>query len=396
MLSRAEDNSVATDTAIERVLVDHRSQQSGPTVVAVAGVHGNEPSGIAAVRRVSAWLASKDMPRRGRFVALSGNRSALKIGQRFVDSDFNRVWSSQHVAQSRAGGDTTEHREQAELLAALEQVFAEATGPVHLLDLHTSSAPGQPFVCIGDTLRNREFAGTFAVPVILGLEEQVDGSLLEYVNDLGHVTVGVEAGQHDDSASIEHHTAALLLGLLGAGCLEEMDLPRRAELRAQLADASAGLPPIMEVRYRHAIRPDACFVMQPGFDNFQRVDEGTLLADDVNGEIPALATGRVLLPLYQGLGNDGFFLVRRVAPFWLRLSGWLRRLQLDRIVHWLPGVRRARQRARTLVVEPRIARWLTVELFHLLGYRRERARDGALRFTRRREAPPNAASGSPT
>ena len=91
----------------------------------------------------------------------------------------------------------------------------------------------------------------------------------------------------------------------------------------------------------------------------------------------------MLLPLYQGQGDDGFFLCRDVSPFWLRVARALRHAKLDRIVHWLPGVSRATDDPNTLVVNPKIARWFVVEIFHLLGFRRRRTIGGRLTFQRR-------------
>ncbi|TNF24570.1 MAG: succinylglutamate desuccinylase, partial [Deltaproteobacteria bacterium] len=45
----------------------------GPLVVAICGVHGNEPAGAEAARRVLDWLAREQPRFRGRFVALVGN-----------------------------------------------------------------------------------------------------------------------------------------------------------------------------------------------------------------------------------------------------------------------------------------------------------------------------------
>ena len=58
--------------------------------------------------------------------------------------------------------------------------------------------------------------------------------------------------------------------------------------------------------------------MAPGFKNLAR--EGQLLATDKNGEIRAPKDGLVILPLYQGLGNDGFFWGRAVSEARLRVS----------------------------------------------------------------------------
>lgn len=75
------------------------------------------------------------------------------------------------------------------------------------------------------------------------------------------------------------------------------------------------------------------------------------------------------MPLYQALGQDGFFLIREFRPFWLWVSYALRTLKADRVGGWLPGVRRDPRRPDEVVVDRRVARWFAVQLFHLMGYR---------------------------
>ena len=52
---------------------------------------------------------------------------------------------------------------------------------VFVLDLHTTSASGLPFATVGDTLRNRHFAQSLPVTILLGIEEQLEGTMLEYL-----------------------------------------------------------------------------------------------------------------------------------------------------------------------------------------------------------------------
>lgn len=124
--------------------------------------------------------------------------------------------------------------------------------------------------------------------------------------------------------------------------------------------------------------------MEPGFANFQRVKQGELLARDHRGEITARESGMVLLPLYQALGDDGFFLGREVRPFWLKLSAILRRLRVGEYVHWLPGVRRDPGNDMHLLVNTQIARILPLQIFHLLGFRKRRWSKNNLVVSRRR------------
>jgi len=277
---------------------------------------------------------------------------------------------------------TSEVLEQRELLLELESAFERARGELFFVDLHTTSAEGKPFATVGDTLRNRRFALNFPLTIVLGLEEQIDGTLLEYVNNLGLITMGVEAGQHDDSISVDNHEAAIWIATLAAGNLTSGDVPELEKFRERLARTSGGRR-VVEVRHRHAITAADNFQMAPGFTNFQRVQRGQLLAQDRNGKVTARESGLVLLPLYQGLGDDGFFLGREVRKFWLSLSALLRRMKLGDFVHLLPGVRRDNNDKNVLIVNTNVARILPLQIFHLLGFRRRRWTGGRLIVSRR-------------
>src|SRR5690606_36651941 len=107
-----------------------------------------------------------------------------------------------------------EDREQHELAARVEDAMRRARGDVCLVDLHTTSAAGLPFVLFGDTLRQRRFGFSFPLPVILGLEEQLDGVLSAYFTERGCISIGIEGGQHDDPASIDNLEACLWVALV--------------------------------------------------------------------------------------------------------------------------------------------------------------------------------------
>ena len=219
--------------------------------------------------------------------------------------------------------------------------------------------------------------------MVLGLEERLESTILNYLGEQGHVAVGFEGGQNDSPSAVGIHMAAIRAVLATAGCIRTQDLPLPDDGREGSGADADDVPPVVEVRYHHVIREDDGFVMEPGFTNFQPVERGQLLARDRRGPIRAGEAGQILMPLYQGQGTDGFFLVRRVRPFWLRLARWLRRLRIERVLPALPGVRRSPDKPGTLVVNPRIARWFVLELFHLLGFRRRQSREGKLIVSRR-------------
>ena len=352
-----------------------RGAHPGPSLIILGSIHGNEPAGTLAARRVAAALEERRSRLRGEVLLLSGNTRALQRKVRYIDADLNRLWTAENIQRIRSGKSqyppVSERYEQEKLLVELDSAFARAKQEVFFVDLHTTSAAGKPFATVGDTLRNRSFALHFPVTIVLGLEEQIDGTLLEYVNNLGLVTMGLEAGQHDAASSVDNHEAVIWIATVAAGNLRREDVPELDSCRSLLARAAGGRR-VVEVRHRHAISADDNFKMEPGYTNFQPVRRGQTLARDCGGEIAACETGLVLLPLYQTLGDDGFFLGREVKRFWLSLSAWLRRLKIGDYVHLLPGVRRDPQDENFLTVDTRIARLLPLQVFHLLGFRRRR------------------------
>jgi succinylglutamate desuccinylase len=293
------------------------SESPGATLIAVAGIHGNEHAGLHAARRVLDRLGRGDVAFAGEMVALAGNVGALGARRRFLDHDLNRVWSAAQVAAVEAHGGTdataAEDREQRELLATVRAAIARARGCVVLVDLHSTSAAGVPFVACGTGAAQRAFIADLPLPIIVGLEEKVDGALSAYWNAHGCTAFTVEGGQHDDPATIDNLAAVLLLVLEAAGMVGKDALPEASAGRGLLDGRRGDLPRMMEVVSRFAITPDQGFTMMPGFRNLDFARRSQLLARDKNGEIRANSDGLVILPLYQGQGNDGFFWGRELA-----------------------------------------------------------------------------------
>lgn len=380
-----------TSVAPARELGRWDTGRPGPTVLVLSGVHGNEPAGVVAAQRVLRQLQSAEMPVRGRVVALAGNLGALAEGRRFLVRDLNRGWSAVAIEALWRRRDeelTPEDREQRGLLRAFEEVERTASGALVFVDLHTSSAMGAPFLCLADTMDNRNLGLATGVPIILGIEETIDGASLEWFGERGVLAIAAEGGQHDHPQTVANHEALLWQVLVHVGIVRPDQIDLEAH-RERLRQATAGVPPIVEIVRRHAITAADRFVMEPGFENFSPVQKGDLLARDRNGEIRAPSDGRVLLPLYQALGDDGFFFARPVRPFWLRVAAVLRAARGDALLPLLPGVRRDPGDRNTILVDPRIARWWVTEVFHLLGFRKVRRRDDRLAFTRRRSRPEN-------
>jgi len=109
--------------------------------------------------------------------------------------------------------------------------------------------------------------------------------------------------------------------------------------------------------------------MEPGFHNFQRIHKRQLLAKINDCDSLAPYSGKIFMPLYQGKGEDGYFIIKRIPFIFLWLSRWLRNTKMDRILVWLPGVHWGDSNRQSLYVDKKIARFFTKEIFHLFGYR---------------------------
>ncbi len=363
---------------VPRILGRVEGAEPGPTLIVVGGLHGNEPAGVKALLRILPRLTADPTGiAKGRMVGLSGNRKALQARRRYLFHDLNRYWLPErveklHAAASRKDAEPLdgEDEELFQLDTEIRSLIAEADGKVYLLDLHTTSGPRLPFATLDDSLRNRPFAFAFPVPVVLGLEEELAGTLSIHVETLGVITAGFESGMHDAPESVDRAEAAIWIALEASGVLEADSRPEVAAARRYLAEECAGLPQVVEVRYRHAITPANGFRMDAGYENFQPITVAEKLGQNHLGPITSPLTGLMLMPLYQDQGADGFFVVQPVRRIWLETSAVVRRWRLERALQLLPGVQRHPELPGSFVVDRRYARWLALELFHLLGFSR--------------------------
>lgn len=372
-----------------RVVGRVASGRKGNTLICVAGLHGNEPSGVEAVRSVISELQSSSDGLEGEVVGLVGNRRALQLGKRFVERDLNRIWTSDVVSKARNidASLSYETDELRDLDREFSRIAKQASGKVFVLDLHSVSGPGPPFIALDDTLANRQFASEFPIPVVLGLEEELAGTLTGYLTRQGMISLGFESGQHDEPESVRNAEAAIWIALEASGVLSR---GKRAEValgRATLSEETRSLPGIVEIRHRQPVKPDERFSMMPGFCSFQRVTAGQELALSGEEIVRAAESGFVLMPLYQAQGEDGFFVARRVKALWLRVSAIVRRLRLGRLMHLLPGIQAHPDQQGSFIVDLRKARWQARELFHLLGFRRTQAEDHYLVMSPRTPVP---------
>lgn len=305
----------------DRVIGRYEGERPGPLMVCIGGVHGNEPAGVVALEELMLRLEAEpdknpEFRFRGSLLAIRGNLPALELGKRYLLEDLNRAWNPRRLDQwNRTDPQTQdmEHRQMLEILHTIRAMIAQVLPEqVFFLDLHTNSAAGGIFGLPAGDAYSRQVARGLHAPVVNGMLEAVEGSMLRYLLQAGWGVpasgLAFEAGQHADPASVRRALAATINVLRATGCVRPQDVDNEHD--ALLMAFSKGLPAVNEIIWRHPVEPEDQFRMEPGFQNFDPVRKGQPLATDRYGPVLAKEDARILMPLYQAQGEDGFFLIR--------------------------------------------------------------------------------------
>lgn len=176
-INRAAESHIVTDVTDGPDVYDRGP--GDPEVAIVGGIHGDEPSGVRAVRRL--LRNDLDLTRGVRFVI--ANPPALERDVRFLDSDLNRSFP----------GDPGGNRE--ERLAS--QLCGLVSG-LPTLSLHATHSQPEPFALVDRTQPQAvELAANLPVPHVVDHHETAEGTFTEC-----NAVVTIEAGcQHSDEAA---------------------------------------------------------------------------------------------------------------------------------------------------------------------------------------------------
>jgi succinylglutamate desuccinylase len=305
----------------KRIIGRYEGQEKGSLLICIGGMHGNEPSGIAAIEEVFRLLriehkVNPTFQYKGVMTGIRGNLAALNTKQRFINRDLNRMLTSadlERIKKLEPDHLTEEDRECFELISAIEDERKKYDAPLTLiLDMHTTTADGGIFTIAAEDDLSRILAKGLHAPVVLGIAEGLAGTTIDYFHhpSQGCYCIVFEAGRHDDPEGVHRTAAAIINCMRTIGSVESRDVDHRHD--GLLISLSIGLPKITRLVYHYKIQPGEKFVMRPGYKNFQNVKAGDVLATNENGEVTTPLDGLILMPKYQPLGNDGFFIVEIV------------------------------------------------------------------------------------
>lgn len=306
----------------DRIIGRFTGHKKGPLLITLGGMHGNEYAGIHAINIVLKMLeveplANPDFKYSGRFVGIAGNLGALKQNTRYQKQDLNRMWTEKTVNRIMSQSANVLKYEEHEVFFLLETIKQEIkkynAEKVYILDLHTTTAGGGIFSLPSEKEESLFLAQKMHAPVILGFLENIKGTTLHYFNteNLGVDTtiVTFEAGQHYERLSVHRAVSAIVNFMRSINSVRNEDVENYHD--DMLKEYAEGLPKVAELIYAHSVKEEDDFVMKPGYDNFQPIEKGELLAHDKNGEIHAPEDGLILMPLYQSQGEDGFFILKK-------------------------------------------------------------------------------------
>ncbi len=367
-----ETITIPTIIRSNRLMGHIKGQDIGPTIFFFGGIHGNEKAGVIAIEKVFEQLESMTEALSGTAIGIQGNTSALLQNKRFLDADLNRLWTQKNIDSIKSKQESKLGIEEKELLGIhdlITSLLNTQSPPFYFIDLHTTSSKTLPFVTINDALINRNFAKLFPVPIILGIEEFLEGPLLSYMNEKGYVSLGFESGQHEAMSAVDNAIAFIWLTLANTGVLTKNNVPSLERHFEQLKNAAKDDNAFYEVEQRFALSEKDKFKMYPGFESFQKVRKGTVLGVNNDVKVKMSKTSQLFMPLYQKQGAEAFFLIREIPKWILKISEVLRKIKGDNLLVALPGVKWNGTGKGSLRVNLKIARFYAKSVFHLLGYR---------------------------
>lgn len=198
----------------------------GPHTMINALTHGNEVSGVIAVK---ALLDAGLRPRRGRLTLSFANIDAYLSfdperpdTSRFVDQDFNRVWMPATLDDMTL--DSSELRRARAMRPLVDKVD-------FLLDLHSMHERSAPLTVSGPLQKGIAMAKQLGVPEhIISDEGHPEGRRMRDYGQFGdpskpHTALLVESGQHWEVAGVEVARNCCARFLLLCGNVDAGDIP---------------------------------------------------------------------------------------------------------------------------------------------------------------------------
>ena len=301
---------------MNRIINQTEGTSKNILMILIGGIHGNELSGLKAIENVFQFLEEDNIQVNGKLVGIAGNLQAIEAKKRFIDYDLNRCWTAEKINEVFSKEESElkhEDVELKELFILIDKYLEEDYDHTFIIDLHATSSDNGNFVIHSGLPNHNSFLKTLKLPIVINLDSFIQGTLLKYYALPGVTSFAFEGGQIGSLKTIEIHTYGLWEFIYQCGLIPEPhNIGRILHYEELVSSIQNHNPEMLRVLYRHAVERKDYFRMKPGFDSFQPVEKGELLAEDKKGKITAPVEGRIFMPLYQNTGEDGFFIVEEV------------------------------------------------------------------------------------
>ena len=254
------------------------SGRAGPHVMIAAVTHGNELCGAITLDFL---FRQEFRPRRGKLTfAFNNYRAFLNFDpehpllSRFVDEDFNRLWSPEVLDGPRTSAELERARELRPLIGEVDL----------LLDIHSMQTSVAPLMLAGPLEKGRDLARGLGYPVhVVSDEGHAAGRRLRDYGEFRDPSseknaLLVECGQHWETASagVSLQTALRFLKACDAVELDQLEPHITPAPEAQT---------FIEVTDAITIKTSAFEFVEPYYGLEVIPDAGTLLGHDGNEEI---------------------------------------------------------------------------------------------------------------
>ncbi|WGS54164.1 M14 family metallopeptidase [Paraburkholderia sp. D15] len=198
----------------------------GPHVMINALTHGNEVCGAIVVDEL---LKRALRPRRGRLTLSFANVAAYRSfdpakpdAARFVDQDFNRVWTAATLDDAaRTSSELVRAREMRPVVDSVDL----------LLDLHSMHEKSKPLIVAGPLAKGSELATQLGTPATVICDEgHPEGRRMRDYEGFGDPSspknaLLIECGQHWERSAVDVARDTTARFLLLAGVVDATDLP---------------------------------------------------------------------------------------------------------------------------------------------------------------------------
>lgn len=269
------------------IIVKQQGQKPGPTLVVMAGVHGNEKIGVEALKEATKTISVKS----GVVYYVIANPAALERGQRFVDMDLNRAFKNSKSLTAR------ENKSYERWLAKKLMPYLNKTDA--LLDLHSvPTAPATPFVICEKS--GLDIARKLPFPVrSSGWGEIHPGSTDGYMNDRGKIGLCVECGQYDDPQVLDRSLQSIKMFLALMGVIKGKEkICDFADQRAVIVD--------------YTYRCENYFSLVREIPDFTPVRRGEMIGVDAKKKVKAPYDGVIVLVKETEKSGEEAFVMGRL------------------------------------------------------------------------------------